>query len=139
MSYSVDVNILLYASDKSNSRNKKAVEFLKDKSSDSELFCVAWITLMSYLRISTHPSIFARPLSPRRALENIAALLKLSHIRTLTEVEGFFEIYSSVTGKFPVRGNLVPDAHLAAILKQHDVRTLFTNDTDFKKFIVIDL
>ena len=55
MSCSVDVNVLLYASDKSNPRHQKAVEFLKERSSDSELFCIAWITLMSYLRISTHP------------------------------------------------------------------------------------
>jgi predicted nucleic acid-binding protein len=38
-----------------------------------------------------------------------------------------------------VRGNLVPDAHLAAILKQHGVRTLFTRDTDFRKFPFLDL
>ena len=44
-----------------------------------------------------------------------------------------------VTGGFPVRGNLVPDAHLAALLKQHGVRTLFSRDTDFRKFGFLDL
>jgi predicted nucleic acid-binding protein len=34
----------------------------------------------------------------------------------------------------PVRGNLVPDAHLAALLRQHGVTTLYTNDVDFRKF-----
>jgi len=33
-----------------------------------------------------------------------------------------------------VRGNLVPDAHLAAILRQHGVGALYTNDADFLKF-----
>jgi predicted nucleic acid-binding protein len=33
-----------------------------------------------------------------------------------------------------VRGNLVPDAHLAALLLQHGVKTLYTKDTDFRKF-----
>jgi predicted nucleic acid-binding protein len=33
-----------------------------------------------------------------------------------------------------VRGNLVPDAHLAALLRQHGVSTLFTRDADFRKF-----
>jgi uncharacterized protein len=38
------------------------------------------------------------------------------------------------TAAAAVRGNLVPDAHLAAILFQHGVRTLCSNDRDFRKF-----
>ena len=39
----------------------------------------------------------------------------------------------------PVRGNLVPDAHVAAILFQHGVRTLYMNDRDFRKFESLDV
>ena len=46
----------------------------------------------------------------------------------------FDEIYRQVTAHFPVRGNLVPDAHLAALLRQHGVRRLYTVDRDFRKF-----
>jgi predicted nucleic acid-binding protein len=28
----------------------------------------------------------------------------------------------------------VPDAHLAALLRQHGVGTLYTNDRDFRRF-----
>jgi predicted nucleic acid-binding protein len=28
----------------------------------------------------------------------------------------------------------VPDAHLAAVLRQHGVKVLYTNDVDFKRF-----
>lgn len=38
-----------------------------------------------------------------------------------------------------LRGNLVPDAHLATILFQHGVRTLDSNDRDFKKFPLLDV
>jgi hypothetical protein len=38
-----------------------------------------------------------------------------------------------------VRGNLVPDAHLAALLKQHGIRRLYTNDADFRKFPFLDV
>ena len=48
-------------------------------------------------------------------------------------------VYREVTGSFPVRGNLVPDAHLAALLKQHGVRTLYTRDGDFRKFSFLDV
>lgn len=33
-----------------------------------------------------------------------------------------------------VRGKLVPDAHLAAVLRQHGVVKLYTHDKDFWKF-----
>jgi predicted nucleic acid-binding protein len=34
----------------------------------------------------------------------------------------------------PARGNLVPDAHIAAILKLHGIRTLYSRDRDFARF-----
>ena len=134
MSYSLDVNVLLYASDTSSPKHPEAIRFLEQRASDPDLFCIAWSTLVAYLRISTHPRIFARPLSPDEALGNVEALLGLPRVRVLSEGEGFFEIYRQVTAHFPVRGNLVPDAHLAALLRQHGVRRLYTVDRDFRKF-----
>ncbi len=94
---------------------------------------------MSYLRIATHPQIFTHPLSPSEALTNIQTLLSLPHVRTLSEEDGFLEIYQAVTDEMPVRGNLVPDAHLVALLRQHDVKRLYTVDTDFRKFSWLDV
>ena len=117
MSYSVDVNVLLYASDTSSPKHAEAIRFLKQRASDPDLFCIAWSTLIAFLRIATHPRIFARPLSPDDALGNVESLLSLPHVRMLSEGEGFLESYRGVTAHFPVRGNLVPDAHLAALLR----------------------
>ena len=39
-----------------------------------------------------------------------------------------------MASRVPLRGKLVPDAHLAAVLRQHAVSTLYTNDSDFLKF-----
>ena len=128
------MNILLYASDQASPLHAAAIRFLESRAQDPDLFCVAWPTLMAYLRISTHPGIFSQPLSPEVALGNIEVLLLLPRVRILTEVEGFLKTYREVTGRFPVRGNLVPDAHLATLLRQHDVRTIYTTDTDFRKF-----
>lgn len=139
MSYSVDVNILLYASDRTSAKYPAATRFLEGRASDPELFCVAWPTLMSYLRTVTHPSIFAQPLSPGEALGNVDRLLTLPRVRVLSEAEDFLQVYREVTDGFSVRGNLVPDAHLAALLRQHDVRTLYTTDADFRKFDFLDV
>jgi predicted nucleic acid-binding protein len=63
----VDVNLLLYASDQANPRYREAIGFLQNHASDPELFCISWSTLMAYIRVSTHASIFSHPLSPDNA------------------------------------------------------------------------
>ena len=139
MSYSVDVNVLLYASDRSSDRHSRARRFVESRANGPEILCLAWPTLMSYLRISTHPRIFSAPLSSEEALGNISALIGLPHVRAVSELDGFLDAYRHVAGQMPLRGNLVPDAHLAAILFQHGVRTLYTGDRDFLKFQPLDV
>ena len=139
MSYSLDVNVLLYASDRSSDRHLRARRFVESCAAGPEILCLTWPTLMSYLRIATHPRIFATPLSPDEALANVSALIGLPHVRAVSELDGFVDAYKQVAGETPVRGNLVPDAQVAAILLQHGVRTLYSNDRDFRKFQSIDL
>jgi uncharacterized protein len=139
VSYSIDVNVLLYASDRSSERYARARRFVESCAAGPEILCLAWPTLMSYLRIATHPRIFTAPLSPDEALGNVCALLDRPHVRPVAELNGFVDAYKHVVGEMPVRGNLVPDAHVAAILFQHGVRILYSNDRDFRKFQSLDL
>jgi toxin-antitoxin system PIN domain toxin len=134
VSFSIDTNVLLYASDAASPLSVRATAFLARCAAGDDLFYLAWPTIMGYLRIATHPGIFTAPLSPDDAATNIAALLALPHVRTLGEDEGFWETYRTVSRTFPLRGNAVPDAHLAALLRRHGVSTLYTNDADFKRF-----
>jgi hypothetical protein len=139
VSFSCDVNVLLYASDAASAVHAPARRFLEHAAAGGDLMCLGWPTVMSYLRMATHPRIFTAPLTPAEALGNVEALAGLPHVRLLGEEPGFLGVYREVTGSFPVRGNLVPDAHLASLLRQHGVRTLFTRDTDFRKFAFLDV
>jgi toxin-antitoxin system PIN domain toxin len=137
VSCAVDVSILLYASDTGSPFHQAASDFLQARAGEAELFCLAWPTLMSYLRIATHPRIFARPLSPAAAVANVDSLLSLPNVRALGEGDRFWECYAKVADGTVVRGNLVPDAHLVALLLEHGVPLLYSNDSDFKKFSAI--
>lgn len=139
MSYAIDVNVLLYASDRSSDRHDPARRFVERCAEGPELLCLAWPTVMGYLRIATHPAIFAEPLSPAEALGNISALLAVPHARSVSELDDFLEAYARVTSGAHVRGNLVPDAHVAAILLQHGVTTLYSCDRDFRRFDTLDV
>lgn len=134
----MDANILLYASDAQSPFHERAHGFLDTCMREGSVFCLGWPTVMSYLRIATHPSVFAHPLTPAEAASNIETLIRLPHVRLLSEEEGFWEIYRNVAAQVAARGNLVPDTHLAALLRQHGVRTLYTHDRDFRKFDFLD-
>lgn len=139
MSYSLDVNILVYATDQASRFHVNAKAFMAQCFASDEPLCLAWSTLLGYQRIATHPRIFAKPLCPAAALSNITQLTALPQTHLLTEREGFLGLYAEVTSQLTVRGNLVPDAHLATLLKQHGVGKLYTHDKDFRKFEFLTL
>jgi hypothetical protein len=134
MSSAVDVNVLLYASDESNRFHSRALELLDRLAKGPDLLYIFWPVAMGYLRMATHPAIFPRPLSPENALHNVEQLIGLPHARTAGEAEDFWDLYLAATEGLVVRGNLVPDAHLVALMRQSGVATLWTHDRDFNKF-----
>lgn len=134
MSYALDANLLLYASNASSDFHLRALAFLERCAAGPELVFLPWPVVMAYLRIATHPSIFDRPLAQDEAEANIDELLRRPHVRTIGELDGFWEAYRRTSESVIVRGNLVPDAHLAALLVQHGVTTLWTHNRDFRKF-----
>ena len=89
---------------------------------------------MGYLRISTHPAIFPRPLSVAAATGNVEQLLALRHARAAGEQPDFWQVYRATTSGTVVAGNLVPDAHLVALMRENGVDTLWSHDRDFRKF-----
>ena len=134
MSHAIDANLLLYATDTSSRFHVRALEALEGYANGPELLYLFWPVVMAYLRISTHSAILERPLSPEQAAGNIGALIELSHVRSPGEEEGFWETYRTVAGDSVVRGNLVSDAHLVALMRQHGVGTIWTHDRDFRRF-----
>ena len=134
MSYSFDANLLLYASDESSEFHVRAKAFVIGRREDSDILCLTWPVLMAYQRIATHPSIFTKPMSAETAWGNVQQLLKLPRTRVIQEMASFALDYAEVAQSAGIYGNLVPDAHIATILRQHGVRKFYTADTDFKKF-----
>ena len=134
MSVTVDANVLLYASDESSPFSPAAAELLRDLARGPEILYLFWPVAMSYLRIATHHAIFRRPLTAEEALANVDALVRLPHVRTPGEGDRFWDLFGSSSGDAGVRGNLVSDAHVVALMLEHDVGAIWTHDRDFRRF-----
>lgn len=134
MSATLDANVLLYASDSSSPFAPQARALLETIATERALVYVFWPVAMAYLRIATHPGVFDEPLAPAEAMRNVERLLALPNVRAPGEAEGFWSAYRSVVESQPIRGNLVPDAHLVALMRQYDVDVVWTRDYDFRRF-----
>jgi toxin-antitoxin system PIN domain toxin len=133
MSATVDANVLVYASNEADPAHAPARALVERLAAGPELVYLFWPALMGYLRIVTHPAILPRPLAPADAIANVTALLTRNHVRAPGETEGFWDAFRSGPGS-RLRGNAVPDGHLAGLMRQNGVTTIYTRDRDFRRF-----
>lgn len=134
MSYTIDANLLLYASDEESAWHERAVALLDEMALGPEIVHLFWPTVMAYLRVATHPAVFGRPLPHADARANIEALLDLPHVQASGEQDAFWRRFIEVADDVAPTGNLVPDAHLVALMLENGVRTIWTHDRDYRKF-----
>ncbi len=134
MSVTIDANVLLYASDGQSPRHRSARDLLERLAAGPDIVYLFWPVAMAYLRIATHPGIFEHPLDPEVTRSNLAALLGRAHVRCPGESDGFWRVYEETVGSDVIRGNLVADAHIVALMRQHGVGVIWTADRDFRRF-----
>lgn len=139
MSYTLDANVLLYASDEASPLHRRALEFVEQMAGGPEIAYLLWPTVMAYLRIATHPAVFRRPLSADEAVGNMEQLLGRPHVQSPGEQDRFWLRYREVARDAVPAGNLVSDAHLVALMLENDVRTIWTHDRDFRRFRGIEV
>jgi toxin-antitoxin system PIN domain toxin len=139
VSYTIDANVLLYASDESSPVHAPARAFVERLAAGPEIAYLFWPTVMAYLRIATHPAVFARPLTTVEAIGNVEQLLARPHVRTTGEQERHWDRFREVADDAMPAGNLVPDAHVVALMLENDVRTIWTRDRDYRRFPSIEV
>ena len=138
MSVTVDTNVLVYDTNEDDPVHLAARDLVRRLAAGPSVLYLFWPALLGFLRIVTHPAILPRPLTPGLAVRNVEQLIRLPHVRVPGELRGFWEHYQAVAGEH-TRGDDVPDAHLAALMRQHEVRGEYTRDRDFRRFEGIEV
>lgn len=138
MSVTLDANVLVYASNEGDPAHAPTRSLLERLAAGPDLLYLFWPALMGYLRIVTHPAILPRPLSPKEATENVSSLLARPHVHSPGEESGFWDLYLETQGD-RARGNDVPDTHIATLMRQYGVATIYSRDRGFRRFNGIDV
>jgi uncharacterized protein len=129
----VDVNILLYASNAEADQHAKSRAWLDGKLGGAAPVGLSWPSLLAFLRVATNPRAFRTPLTMTAAWEQVSAWLSAETVWTPEPTERHAAVLGELLALPGVYGNLVPDAHLAALAIEHGL-TLCSTDGDFARF-----
>jgi len=129
----IDANILLYAYHPRAAEHEASRTWLEAALSGSQFVRFAWLSLWAFLRISTNPRVFERPLSGSEAASAVSSWLAHPVVGILDPGERHWDILTTLMRQGQTSGPLVMDAALAAIAIEHGA-TLYTTDRDFARF-----
>lgn len=129
----VDANVLLYAVDADSRFHESAIRWVNNALSGQERVGLPWQTLGAFLRVSTHPRLFANPLSAERAMGYVDEWLAREVTWVPAAGHRTVAAYGRIALAHQVTGNLVTDAQLAALALEHGVPVV-SADSDFARF-----
>ena len=94
---------------------------------------LAWVVIFGFVRITTHPAIFERPMTVEAAVERVEEWLTLPHTHVIHPPQTHFQTWSNLLKQIGTAGNLTTDAHLAVLAIERGL-ILQTTDADFARF-----
>ena len=129
----IDANVLLYAVNEASPFHDRARSILDRALSGQEGVGFAWVVVLAFLRLATHPAVFARPLSTADAIGVLRAWLSQPPAIPIEPTSRHLDVLAGLLAEAGTAGNLVNDAHLAALAIEHDA-VLVSFDADFGRF-----
>ena len=129
----VDANILLYAEDSLHPHNREARAWWDEQLSGSRSVCLCWTVLSAFIRIATNPRVFDYPLSLEQAVARVQSWLEQPCARVVRPTDRHWTVFQQMLSDGQAVGNLVTDAHLAALAIEHGCE-LASTDSDFARF-----
>jgi toxin-antitoxin system PIN domain toxin len=129
----VDANVLLYAADADSPFHAPAHAWLLGQLEGDRRLGIPWPTIVAFLRISTHPRASRNPIPLAQAWESVEGLLEHEVVWIPEPTSRHAAVVGHLLTSRPVSGNLVPDAHLAALAIEHGV-SVASADSDFARF-----
>ena len=132
----IDTNLFVYASYRRYPQHEKAKTFLKGCTEGVDRYYLSWGVAYEYLRLVTHPKLFVgETLTFEKALKNVLQFMDFPTVEILQETAEHSKCLSQLEKEgVLLQGNLLHDAHSVALMKEHDIRRIYTADTDFHKF-----
>ncbi len=128
-----DVNLFLYAYDSQSPQQAAAKKWVEQTLTGTETVALAWMMLVGFIRLSTKPAVFARPLQVETAIGFVEQWLAQPAVTIVHPTDRHAAVLRDLLAPLGAAGNLTSDAHLAALAIEHGA-TLCSCDNDFSRF-----
>lgn len=128
-----DINLLIHAYNSGSRVHPAARRWWEGLLNGTQPVGLAWVTMLGFVRIATHRTVLASPLSPSAACGHVRAWLGRPCAMVLHTGERHAEILFDLLEEAGTAGNLTTDAHLAALCIEHQAE-LHSTDADFSRF-----
>ena len=136
----VDTNVLVYAANTSASEHRVCRSKLDEWRQGTFPWCLTWAVTYEFLRIVTHPRVFAEPWALTDAWRFVDILLASPRVQVLVPTSRHAEVAAQVIKDTPgLGGNLLHDVHTAVLMREHGIKRIYTRDSDFFRFKFLEV
>lgn len=129
----VDANVLIYATNQESTQHPAARTWLDSMLLGRESVGFSWTVLPAYIRLTTNPRVFTNPLTSAEAIEQVERWLDTPAATVLHPTARHTGLLAGLLAQESTAGNLVNDAHIAALALEHGGRVA-SFDRDFERF-----
>ncbi len=129
----IDANVLVYAHRRDTSKHVDYRRWLEECINSDQAYGISELVLSGFLQIVTHPRIFKLPTEWEDALRFASEVRSQPNCVVVTPGARHWEIFTQLCRAAGVKGNLVPDAYLAALAIESGSEWI-TTDRDYSRF-----
>ena len=129
----LDANILLYAVNRGAVEHERVKPWLEAAINGDETIGLAWIVLLAFLRLTTRPGVFEKPLSLAKAISHVDEWIAQPNVRLIVESDEHWLHLQTMLRQVGTVANRTTDAHLAAIALSTGA-SVASCDSDFQRF-----
>jgi toxin-antitoxin system PIN domain toxin len=129
----VDADVLIYSANEDAPRHRQSRGWIDSALQGAEPVGFSWVALLAFLRVATNAAILPNPLTVAEATVQLNTWLTAPSALIVEPTSRHADVLAGLLIESGTAGNLVSDAHLAALAVEH-AATIVTFDRDFGRF-----
>ena len=128
-----DLNLLVYSYSQASPFHHDARRWWEGLVNGTERVGISWVVSTGFVRLMTSRTSTNPPITPSEAIDTVESWFRYPHIAPLNPGIDHLTLLRDALAAAGVGGNLVTDAHLAALAIEYQAE-VHSNDTDFARF-----